>query len=279
MKLLSGIKALFVKGEKYEQSANDVQNMLVMNDISYSTASHIAKKVASKKDVGAALQEAIVEIMKNAEINFEYKTNPMVVFVMGINGSGKTTTIVKLANMMQNQGKKVLVAACDTFRSAASDQLATALAKINCPVQEAQNAKADPSSVAFVAGKKVIDEGFDVLIIDTAGRLHTNTNLVLELAKIHSVAMKNLPNAHFVNIAIMDATIGQNSITQIQKFNSVLPISGVIITKLDTSAKGGALVSVIYEMQKKVYFVCNGNGINDIEIFNAEKFTKEFLND
>jgi fused signal recognition particle receptor len=279
MKLFGNIKSFFLKNEDQAQNINEVQNLLIMNDMSYITASHIAKKVSSNKSTAETLTKTILEIAKNAEVQLQYKTTQMVVFVMGINGSGKTTTIVKLANIMQKQGKKVLVAACDTFRSAASDQLATALSKINCPVQIAQHDKADPSSVAFVASKRTIEESFDVLIIDTAGRLHTNTNLVLELAKIHSVTKKNLPNAHFINIAIMDATIGQNSISQIQKFDSVVPISGVIITKMDTSAKGGALISIIHEMQKKVYFVCNGNGIDAIAKFNAEQFTQDFLND
>lgn len=277
MSLFGSVKSFFKKNAESIGSLNEIQNMLIMNDISYTTAQYIAQKVVKSKNIEEKLHSTIIEIVKNAETRLECKTTPSVIFIIGINGSGKTTTIAKLANTMQNQGKKVLVAACDTFRSAASDQLVTALQKIKCPVQTAQNEKADPSSVAFLASKKALEENFDVLIIDTAGRLHTNTNLVLELAKIHSVAKKNIPNSQFTNIAIMDATIGQNSITQIQKFNSVVPISGVIITKLDTSAKGGALISVIHEMQTKVFFVCNGNKLENIEEFNAEKFTKDFL--
>lgn len=276
MSLFDNIKSFFAK-EKREENVNAIQNMLILNDISYGTASFIASKAAKSKDSQSSIREIITGIVKNAEAKIEYKTKPFVIFIFGINGSGKTTTIVKLANMLQKEGKKVLVAACDTFRSAASEQLSTALAKIDCPVQKAENEKADPSSIAFLASKRTVSEDFDILIVDTAGRLHTNTNLVSELVKIHTVTTKNLPNAGFVNIAIMDATIGQNSLLQIQKFNAALPISGIIITKLDTSAKGGALISVIHEMQKKVFFVCNGTGVEDIKPFDADSFTKEFI--
>lgn len=278
MSLFKSVKSLFIKQEVNSELLHSLRELLLMSDVSYNVTEHLINKIQKSKDITAELQTEIVKILKKAETTFEVKTTPFVIFMYGVNGSGKTTTITKLVNILQKQNKKVLVAACDTFRAAAAEQLSHELAKINCEVVVAQNEKAQPSSVAFVASKKVVEENYDVLIVDTAGRLHTNTNLMAELEKIHKTTLKNLPNAEFLNIAIMDATIGQNSIMQIQQFNSVVPISGVIITKMDTSAKGGAILSVIHEMQKKVYFICKGRALEDISPFNAENFAKEFLN-
>ena len=276
MGLLKSVKSLFVK-EDNSQKLENLKELLLTFDVSYNAAQYLIDKVKKSKDITIDLQKEIEKILKEAESSFVFNTKPFVIFMYGVNGSGKTTTIVKIANMLQKQGKKVLVAACDTFRAAAADQLVHSLEKIKCNVVCAETEKADPASVAFIAAKKVIDEQYDVLIVDTAGRLHTNTNLMAELAKIHKVTLKNLEGVQYVNIAIMDATIGQYSIGQIKKFNDIIPISGVIITKLDTSAKGGSLISVIHEMKKKVYFTCNGSNVDAIKPFNAITFAKEFL--
>ena len=277
MSLLKSVKSLFTTKEVNPELLHSFRELLLMSDVSYNVTEFLVNKVQKSKNITEDLQVEIVKILQKAEAKFEVKTTPFVIFMYGVNGSGKTTTIAKLVNILQSQGKKVLVAACDTFRAAAAEQLSFELSKINCKVVVAENEKAQPSSVAFVASKKVVDDNYDVLIVDTAGRLHTNTNLMAELEKIHKTTIKNLPNAEFLNIAIMDATIGQNSIVQIQQFNSIIPISGVIITKMDTSAKGGAVISVIHEMQKKVYFICKGTGLADIIPFNAKAFAKEFL--
>ena len=276
MSLFKSVKSLFKKEIDVEKSAS-LKNLLLTNDVSYNTTTFLIDKVKKSKEIDFDLQKEIFKILKDAQAPFECNTKPFVIFMYGINGSGKTTTILKLANILQNQGKKVLVAACDTFRSAAADQLETALLEISCPVIRSDSEKTEPAALAFNACKKTLEEDFDVLIIDTAGRLHTNTNLMAELAKIHKITLKNLPHSQHLNIAIMDATIGQNSISQIAKFNEIIPISGVIITKLDTSAKGGSLISVIQEMKKKVYFTCFGSKKEDIKPFNAEDFAKEFL--
>ncbi len=276
MGLLKSIKSLFKKEVDLEKSAS-LKDLLLTYDVSYSVATFLIDKVKKSKEIDVDLQKEINKILKNAQSPFECNSKPFVIFMYGINGSGKTTTILKLANILQNQGKKVLVAACDTFRSAAADQLETALSEISCPVIRGESEKTEPAALAFNACKRTLEENFDVLIIDTAGRLHTNANLMAELAKIHKITLKNLPDCKHLNIAIMDATIGQNSISQIAKFDEIIPISGVIITKLDTSAKGGALISVIHEMKKKVYFTCFGSKKEDIKPFNAEEFSQDFL--
>lgn len=276
MGLFKSVKLLFRKEIDFEKSAS-LKDLLLTYDVSYNTTTFLIDKVKKSKEIDSDLQKEIFKILKDAQAPFECNTKPFVIFMYGINGSGKTTTILKLANILQNKGKKVLVAACDTFRSAAADQLQTALLEISCPVIRGDSEKTEPAALAFNACKKTLEENFDVLIIDTAGRLHTNANLMAELAKIHKITLKNLPNSQHLNIAIMDATIGQNSISQIAKFNEIIPISGVIITKLDTSAKGGSLISVIHEMKKKVYFTCFGSKKDDIKPFNAEEFAKEFL--
>ena len=277
MGLFKSVKSLFTK-ENDPNTLNNLKELLITYDVSYHTASFLIEKIKKSKNIDYDLKEEIEKILKQAEIPFECKSKPFVIFMYGINGSGKTTTIVKLANLLQNQGKKVLVAGCDTFRSAAADQLEIALSEISCPIiRNNSDQPIEPASVAFNACKKVVEENFDILIIDTAGRLHTNTNLMAELQKIHKITLKNLPNCEYFNIAIMDATIGQNSIKQITKFNDSIPISGVIITKLDTSAKGGTLVSVIHEMKQKVFFECFGSKKEDIKPFSSKDFVKTFL--
>lgn len=277
MGLLSNIKSLFIKDVIDDSAIQQLKELLLMHDVSYETTEYLVKKISKSKNPTEDLQKELLKILQIAETNFQCNSKPFVIFMYGVNGSGKTTTIVKLCNMLQKQDKKVLVAACDTFRAAASEQLSHSLQKINCPVIVQEKDKTDPASIAFIASKKTIEENFDVLIVDTAGRLHTNSNLMDELAKIHRVVLKNLPNAQYTNIAIMDSTIGQNSITQIKGFDAIIPISGVIVTKLDTSAKGGAMISIIHEMKKKIYFTCFGSDISNISPFNAEKFTNSFL--
>lgn len=276
MGLLRSIKSIFVKTDNNTR-IDEITNLLLASDVSYATTRYIVEKIKNSNNIDNDLQKIVGGILSTAEVDLHITSKPFVVFMYGVNGSGKTTTIVKLVNMFQKQGKKVVVAACDTFRSAAADQLSVSLNKLNCSVITAEKENADPASVAFNASKKAVEENYDVLIIDTAGRLHTNTNLMSELQKIHKVTIKNLPSAGYVNIAIVDSTIGQNSLIQIQKFNEVIPISGVIITKLDTSSKGGALLSIIHEMKKKVYFVCYGRGFDEIKKFEAEAFTKDFI--
>ncbi len=280
MGLLKSVKSLFKK-EVDKEKLENLKELLLTYDVSYTTATFLIEKIKKSKEITTDLQREIEKILKEAETQFEFKSTqvgkPFVIFMYGVNGSGKTTTILKLANLLQKQGQKVLVAACDTFRSAAADQLQTALSEIACPIIRTDSDKTEPAALAFNACRRTIDENFDVLIIDTAGRLHTNTNLMAELVKIHKVTLKSLPESEYANIAIMDATIGQNSISQITKFDEIIPISGVIITKLDTSAKGGALISVIHEMKKKVYFTCFGSKKEDIKQFNSSQFVKEFL--
>ncbi|MFT4967029.1 MAG: fused signal recognition particle receptor [Candidatus Deianiraeaceae bacterium] len=276
MGLLSGIKSLFAHKVDSNKVAS-LKELLLVSDVSYTTTEYLINKVHKSNNIADDLQKELKKILIQAEVKFECKSKPFVIFMYGINGSGKTTTILKIANLLQNQGKKVLVAACDTFRAAAANQLSQILNTIACECVCAETEKSDPASVAFIASKKVIEENYDVLIVDTAGRLHTNTNLMAELAKIHKVTLKNLPNAEHLNIVIMDATIGQNSLIQVQKFNEVVPISGAIITKLDTLAKGGAIVSVIHEMKTKVYFTCHGSKANAIKVFEAETFIEQFL--
>lgn len=272
MSLIKSISSFFGKKQD-EQTVQSLTETLLMNDVSYGATQYFVERVKKNHNI----EKEITQLLKKSEGKIEISTKPFIIFFYGINGSGKTSTIIKLTNILQKQGKSVLVAGCDTFRSAAPQQLASQLTKINCQTIIPQNEKTDPASIAFIASKKALEENFDVLIIDTAGRLHTNSNLMQELQKIHKVTLKNLPSSSHTNIAIMDATIGQNSISQINQFNAIIPISGIIITKMDTSAKGGAIVSIAHETKMKIYYLCNGTNIENISPFNAEDFSKAFL--
>jgi len=193
--------------------------------------------------------------------------------VVGVNGTGKTTTIGKLANKLNSTGKKVLLAAADTFRAAAIDQLGVWASRSGVDIIHSQPG-ADPASVSFDALKAAIARDVDVLLIDTAGRLHTKTNLMAELTKIHKVLQKQSPEAPHQVFLVMDATTGQNGLTQAKQFAQAVNVTGLILTKLDGTAKGGIVFSIARELNIPVRYIGIGEGIDDLEEFDPESFVE-----
>ncbi len=221
-----------------------------------------------------AMRKEIVEILSKtppeiAEIKEEER--PFVVLIVGVNGNGKTTSTAKLANRFQEAGKKVLLGAADTFRAAATEQLEKWAHHLNIDLVKG-NAKSDPAAVAFDAVTAAKARGADVVIIDTAGRLHTKTNLMQELEKIRRSCKKVNPHSPQETLLVLDATTGQNAIDQAKIFHKYTPISGLILTKLDGTAKGGIVVSIQQQLGIPVKFIGVGEGIEDLEAFNSEAF-------
>lgn len=203
-------------------------------------------------------------------INFQ-ATGPTVIMIAGVNGSGKTTSIAKLANRLQGEGKKVLLAACDTFRAAAVEQLTVWAGRLGCDIVK-QGQNADPSAVAHDACEKAKARGFDVLIVDTAGRLHTQTHLMKELEKIHRIVTRQIPGAPHEVLLVLDATTGQNALTQAEQFSKSVKCTGIILSKLDGTAKGGSVFAIKQKLGLPVKFAGVGEQIDDMEPFDPDAF-------
>jgi fused signal recognition particle receptor len=225
-------------------------------------------------DVQAFVKTQLREMLSDPSGGLAYApTGPTVVMIVGVNGSGKTTTIAKLANKLKGEGKKVLVAACDTFRAAAVEQLTVWCGRIGCEiVKNAQGS--DPASVAHDACEKAKARGFDVLIVDTAGRLHTQTHLMRELEKIHKVVTRQIPGAPHDTLMVLDATTGQNAVTQAEMFSKSVKCSGIVLTKLDGTAKGGAIFAIKHKVGLPVKYVGVGEGLEDLEVFDPDAYTE-----
>jgi fused signal recognition particle receptor len=218
--------------------------------------------------VKAQLRELLAS--QSPGINYQ-TTGPTVVMIAGVNGSGKTTSIAKLAKKLQGEGKKVLLAACDTFRAAAVEQLTVWAGRIGCEIVK-QGQNADPSAVAHDACEKAKARGFDVLIVDTAGRLHTQTHLMKELEKIHRIVSRQIPGAPHEVLLVLDATTGQNAVTQAEQFSKSVKCSGIVLSKLDGTAKGGAVFAIKQKLGLPVKFVGVGEQIEDMEPFDPDAF-------
>ena len=221
----------------------------------------------------------IEKILKPCEgkIDLDSDKKPQVIIFNGVNGAGKTTTIGKIASNLKSQNKKVLISACDTFRAGASSQLEIWAKRANCEIILPLKEGEDPASVAYRAFDYAIKNGFDVLLIDTAGRLQNKQNLMDELKKINNVLKKLDSSAPHYNLLIVDATIGQNSRTQTEIFNQTVGIDGLIITKLDGSAKGGVVVAISKIFAKPIFAIGIGEKIEDLQEFNAKNFAKSII--
>ena len=219
------------------------------------------------------LKDILVEHLPSDEIKFEY---PLVITVIGVNGVRKTTTIAKLANYFQKQKKSVLLAAGDTFRAAASEQLTMWANRLKTRIV-AQGEGADPASVVFDAIESAKAKKTDVLIIDTAGRLHTKVNLMAELQKMDNIVEKRYPEAKRLSLIVLDASIGQNSVAQVKAFKDSARIDGIVLTKLDGTAKGGIAFPILQELDLPILFLCNGETVDDISLFDAENFVDNIL--
>ena len=234
------------------------------------------EKIEDEEGVKQALREEIKQVFDTVDESLHLDTSPSVILVVGVNGVGKTTSIGKIANRLKQDGKKVVIAAADTFRAAAVEQLEIWADRAGCDIVK-RDEGADPASVVYDAIKITKEKGADVLICDTAGRLHNKKYLMDELEKIKKVIDKELPDTSKEILMVLDATTGQNAISQIKAFKETVDINGVILTKLDGTAKGGAIIGIVSENKIPVKFIGVGEQIDDMEKFNSEDFVKVLI--
>lgn len=238
------------------------------------------KNLDNPAQLKAALKEKIIEFLTivEPEVKEPKPGEPLVIMMIGVNGVGKTTTIGKVAALYKNEGKKVMLAAGDTFRAAAAEQLAIWGERVGADVIR-QNEGADPSAVVYDAVSAAVGRQIDVLLIDTAGRLHTKVNLMEELSKIYRVADKKLPGAPHQVWLVLDATTGQNAISQAEIFHKILGLNGLILTKLDGTAKGGIVVGISRQLGIPIKYIGVGEKLDDLRPFNAKDFTEAIFSE
>ncbi len=271
--------ALYGKNEIDEDFYEELEEILVMADVGVTTATEIVEKLRDAvfkknlrkaKDVKAEIRDIVAELLSGGE-ELDMITVPSVILVIGVNGVGKTTSIGKMAAMFKDEGKKVILGAADTFRAAAIDQLEIWADRADVDIVKHKEG-ADPAAVVFdtiAAGKA---RNADMIICDTAGRLHNKKNLMEELAKIYRVIDRQLPYADREVLLVLDATTGQNAVNQAKEFKDVAEITGIILTKLDGTAKGGVVLAIKNDLKVPVKFIGVGEGIDDLRPFNAKAF-------
>lgn len=281
-KFFEKIKYAFTKTELNDDFYDELESVLISSDMGVDTALDIMDELKSVckskliKDVERAqieLKNILIEKLQSVEPNFEY---PLVITVVGVNGVGKTTTIAKMTKFFQDKKKSVMLVAGDTFRAAATEQLSNWADKLKVKVVK-QGEGADPASVVFDAISSAKAKKTDVLIVDTAGRLHTKVNLMKELEKINNIVTREYPETHRMNLIVLDASIGQNSIAQVKAFKDSVQIDGIVLTKLDGTAKGGVVYPIINELKVPIVFTGFGEGVNDLEVFNPTSFVEKIL--
>ena len=234
------------------------------------------ENIKEEQDVKKVLKEEMQKILEEVPSNLNLETTPSVILVVGVNGVGKTTSIGKIANRLKQNGKKVVVAAADTFRAAAVEQLEIWANRAGCDIVKKEEG-IDPASVVYDAIKITKEKNADVLICDTAGRLHNKKYLMDELEKIKKVIDKEMPNASKEILMVLDATTGQNAISQVKAFKETVDITGLVLTKLDGTAKGGVVIGIVEENKIPIKFIGVGEQIDDMEIFKAEDFVNAFI--
>ena len=268
-----------------ENFLDELEEVLIMSDIGMDTSIKIIsslrerikkEKIQDEEDVKQALREEMQKILDVTDIELHLNTKPSVILVVGVNGVGKTTSIGKMANRLAKDGKKVVVAAADTFRAAAVEQLEIWAKRAGADIVK-RDEGVDPASVVYDAIKKTKENGADVLIVDTAGRLHNKKYLMDELNKIQKVINKEMPDADKEVLLVIDGTTGQNAISQVKAFKQETDITGIVLTKLDGTAKGGVVIGIVEENKIPVKFIGVGEQIDDMEIFNSEDFVKAII--
>ncbi|MFQ7291699.1 MAG: signal recognition particle-docking protein FtsY [Monoglobales bacterium] len=277
---VNNVFSTFVKVD--EELFESLEEALIMADLGVETSTYIIdelrdrvkhKHINDGNDVKNELQNVIADILNEQDTKMHLDTTPSVILVIGVNGVGKTTSIGKLATHYKNQGKKVLLAAADTFRAAAIDQLDIWAQRSGCDIIKHQE-NSDPAAVVFDACAAAKARGTDVLICDTAGRLHNKKNLMAELEKISRVIGRELPGASRETLLVLDATTGQNAVSQAKLFSEAADITGIILTKLDGTAKGGIIIAISREQNMPVKFVGVGEGIDDLQEFDPNDFAR-----
>ena len=268
-----------------EDFLDELEEVLIMSDIGMDTSLKIIanlrerikkEKIQEPEEVKKVLREEMKKILDVADISLHLNTTPSVILVVGVNGVGKTTSIGKIANNLVKKGKKVVVAAADTFRAAAVEQLEIWANRSNSSIVKREEG-VDPASVVFDAIKIAKDTSADVLIVDTAGRLHNKKYLMDELHKIQKVINKEMPDADKEVLLVIDGTTGQNAISQVKAFKEEADITGLVLTKLDGTAKGGVVIGIVEENKIPVKFIGVGEQIDDMEVFNSEEFVEAII--
>ena len=268
-----------------EDLLEELEEALIMSDIGIETSVAIVdglrkrikkENIKDEETVKAVLREEMVTLLDVGDISLNISNRPAVILVVGVNGVGKTTSIGKIANNLRKSGKKVVIAAADTFRAAAVEQVEIWANRANVDLVK-KGEGTDPASVVFDAIQYAKEKNADVLICDTAGRLHNKKNLMDELGKINRVIDKELPDSSKEVLLVLDGTTGQNAILQVKAFKETTDITGIVLTKLDGTAKGGVVVGIVNENKIPVKYIGVGEGIDDMEVFDAEEFVKAII--
>ncbi|MCF8298747.1 MAG: signal recognition particle-docking protein FtsY [Saprospiraceae bacterium] len=285
-------KAIIGKSKVDEDVLDNLEEILVSSDVGVSTTLRIIERIEERvshdkylgtSELNTILKEEIAALLEenNSEnlldFNFEKRDEPYVIMVVGVNGVGKTTTIGKLAYQFKKAGKSVILGASDTFRAAAVNQLTIWSERVGVPIVS-QGMNADPASVAFDTLKSAIAQNADVVIIDTAGRLHNKVNLMNELSKIKKVMQKVIPNAPHEILLILDASTGQNAIEQAKQFTAVTEVNALALTKLDGTAKGGVVIGISDQFKIPVKYIGIGEKMEDLQVFNKYEFVDSLFN-
>ena len=283
----SGLKEIIIKKEIDDKTLDQIEEYLIRSDVGVLDAEDIKKIISEKKidpkknindEVNLILKEYIISIMQPLENQefFKKKDKLNATLISGVNGVGKTTTIGKISKILKNNGNKIMLAASDTFRAAAIEQLENWANKVGVEITKSSQGS-DPAAVAYKAIDEALKNNFDQVLIDTAGRLQNKKNLMEEYKKIANVTKKIDINAPHDVILILDATSGQNVLNQVEEFNKIIPITGIIMTKLDGTAKGGILLAVAKKYKLPIIALGLGEKEDDLQIFEAEKFANAFI--
>ena len=283
----SGLKEIIVKKEIDDANLNKIEEFLIQSDVGIEAASEIKEIISKKKvdpnkdlttEINLILKEYIISLMKPLENNsfFIKKEKLNVTLISGVNGVGKTTSIGKIGKILKSNGNKVIFAASDTFRAAAIEQLENWAEKVDIQITKSTQGS-DPASVAYKAIEEALTNNFNQVLVDTAGRLQNKKNLMEEYKKIANVIKKIEPNAPHDVILVLDATSGQNVINQVEEFNKIIPITGIIMTKLDGTAKGGILLALAKKYKLPIIALGLGEKEDDLQVFKAEQFAEAFI--
>ncbi len=268
-----------------EDFLDELEEVLILSDMGMDTSQKIVNNLRKRikrenlkeqEDVKQALREEIESIFDDVDNSLKLDTKPSVILVVGVNGVGKTTSIGKIANKLKKEGKSVVIAAADTFRAAAVEQLEIWANRANCEIVKKEEGH-DPASVVYEAIKRTKEQNADVLIVDTAGRLHNKKYLMDELRKIKKVIEREMEGCDKEVLLVIDSTTGQNAINQVKAFKEETEVTGLVLTKLDGTAKGGVVVGIVEENKIPVKFIGVGEQIDDMEIFNSKDFSKAII--
>jgi len=283
----SGLREIIIKKEIDDKTLNEIEDFLIQSDVGVAASEEIKNIIAEKKidpkknkvdEINSILKNYIIDLMSPLEKEnfFKNKTDLNSILVSGVNGVGKTTTIGKIGKILKSNGNKVIFSASDTFRAAAIEQLENWAKKIDVEIIKSTQGS-DPASVAYKAVDEAIKKQFTHVLIDTAGRLQNKKNLMEEYKKIANVTKKIDPNAPHEVLLVLDATSGQNVINQVEEFNKIIPITGLIMTKLDGTAKGGILIAIAKKYKLPIIALGLGEKEDDLQIFKAEQFAEAFI--